>query len=217
MTKDLGKSKAVFPFNKKDWETLTVEEARRLVGSGADVNAKAENGITALMLASSYNSNRQVIQVLIDNVADVNVRDERGITALMRASMYNSNKEVIQVLLDNGADVNARDKDGRTPLMWASWNNSNRQVIQVLIDNGADVNARTENGSTALMVVSSNNGNPEVIEFSIHYFIKQGIEVDWNEIWELVKENEDLKGTPVYWQINELRFNKHKYDEALIN
>ncbi len=150
MTKDLGKSKAVFPFNKKDWETLTVEEVRRLVGSGADVNA----------------------------------RDENGWTALMRASLLN---------------------------------NSNKEVIQVLIDSGADVNARDKNGWTALMFASANTSNPEVIEFLIHYTIKQGIEVDWNEIWKLAKGNEDLKGTPVYWQINELRFNKNKYDEALIS
>ncbi len=238
------KNQDIWPALTDDaWESMTVELLNEYLGNN-DVNARNISGWTPLMVASMYNSNKEVVQMLIDNGADVNARDEVGNTALEEASR-NSTPEVIQVLIDARADVNARDEVGSTPLMGASWrntpeviqvlldngadlhvraengstalsrasfNNNNRQVIQLLIDNGADVNAKDQDGDTALMVASRNNRNPEVIEFLINYTIKEKIEVDWTDIWKLAKENEDLKGTPVYWKINELRFNKDKYE-----
>ncbi len=40
----------------------------------------------------------------------------------------------------------------------------------------------------------------------IFFYLLFCIEVDWNEIWELAQDNEDLKGTPVYSKIGDLRF-----------
>ncbi len=135
---------------------------------------------------------------------NINARTEYGRSTLMLASAHNSNKEVIQTLIDNGADVNARDEDGWTALMWASSNKSNPEMVKVLLDNGADLDARGAVYEITVLA-SLNNGNPEVIKVLINYIIKQGIEIDWNGIWELAQNNEDLKGTPVYWKINYLR------------
>ncbi len=154
------------------WKSITVEKLNELL-SNNDVNTRTEYGRSALMLASSYNSNPKVIQALIDRGADIHARTDYGLTALMTASSNNDTPEVIQVLLDNGADVNARE---------------------VVYER------------TALMFALMNTSNPEVIKVLVNYIIKQGIEVDWNEIWELAQDNEDLKGTPVYWKINDLRF-----------
>ncbi len=134
----------------RDWKSMTVSQLEQYLDSN-DVNARTtEDRLTPLMFSSRYNSNRQVIQVLLDNGADIDARDEDGRTVLMLASAHNSNKEVIQTLIDNGADVNAGDRNGVTALMLASAHNSNKEVIQTLIDNGADVNAGDRNGVTAL-------------------------------------------------------------------
>jgi ankyrin repeat protein len=55
-----------------------------LLARGADVNAKTNNGQTALMLASGYR-HLDVVQALLAAGADVNAKDSRGRTALSLA------------------------------------------------------------------------------------------------------------------------------------
>ncbi len=83
-----------------------------LLNTGADVNAKAEDGITPLMRAAMSTENPEVISVLLQAGADVNAKDEDGWTSLMLAARNNS-PEVISVLLKAGADVKVKsDTDG---------------------------------------------------------------------------------------------------------
>ena len=104
-----------------------------LIKAGADVNATDEEGLTALMLATS--NNPAVVQTLIEAGADVNAEDEALGTVLMHAALDN-NPAVVQTLIDAGADVNAKDEDGRTALMLAVKYNFSA-VVQVLIEAGA--------------------------------------------------------------------------------
>ena len=52
-----------------------------LIKAGADVNARAEWGVTPLVLAAAKNTNPEVLSVLINAGANVNARDEDGKTA----------------------------------------------------------------------------------------------------------------------------------------
>ncbi len=177
-----------------DWKNATKVETEKFLKDHG-VNAQDKDGSTPLILASEHNSSKEVIQLLIDNGADLHARTEDGYTPLISASKYTSNPEVIQLLIDNGADVNAKDGGGWTPLMWAllKRKSSNKEVIQILIDNGADANVRTGDGWSPLTWALQYGVSKEVIEVLINYIIKSGIEVHWNEIWELVQKNADLK------------------------
>ncbi len=55
--------------------------ARLLIKKGADVNAKNNDGETALMLAS-LNGNFEAANLLIEKGADVNAKSNKGKTAL---------------------------------------------------------------------------------------------------------------------------------------
>ena len=55
---------------------------RVLIDAGADVNAKEEDGWTALMWASRY-GRTETVNLLIDAGADINIKNELGWTALM--------------------------------------------------------------------------------------------------------------------------------------
>ena len=79
-------------------------------------NAKNKGGITPLILAAAYNSNPEVITVLVQTGANVNARDESGLTPLMWAAANNSNPEVITALLNLGSDPKAKDDSGQTAI-----------------------------------------------------------------------------------------------------
>jgi ankyrin repeat protein len=77
-------------------------EVKRLLAKGADVNAKDDLGMTALILASGL-GHREVVQLLLDKGADVNTMSKTNRTALGDASM-NGRKEIREMLIKAGAD-----------------------------------------------------------------------------------------------------------------
>ena len=110
------------------------EIVKTLIEKGADVNAKDELEITALMWASAW-GRTEVAKLLIKNNADVNAKDSNGWTALMKASV-NNNFETSELLLEKGADVNARDNYGKTALDRAR-EFGQLIVAGLLVENGA--------------------------------------------------------------------------------
>ncbi len=79
--------------------------------AGADVNAKDEEGYTALMMTVKYSVLGQ----------------GKGV------EQY----KIVQLLVDKGADVNAKQKDGHTALKYARRHDL-AQVIKILKQNGAE-------------------------------------------------------------------------------
>ena len=153
--------------NKDWWKTATLEDVKKELKNGANVNAASDEDTTALMHAAIFNQNPEVIETLIDKGANVNAKNKDGSTALTKAA-FNPNPEVIKTLIDEGADINAKNKDGYTALMFAAPFNQNPEVIKTLIDEDADVNAKNKYGYTALIQAALFNQNPEVIKILIN-------------------------------------------------
>lgn len=114
------------------------EGDRELVASfikaGIDINAKEDDGRTALLIAAEK-GDAAVAALLADNGADANARDADGYTALMYAA-YKGNLEMAELLLKHGADVHAKDKDGWTALRFALLQGKT-QVADVLKKHGS--------------------------------------------------------------------------------
>jgi ankyrin repeat protein len=108
------------------------------VMSTDSINAKDENGQTALIRAVTENKGIETLNALLRSGADVNARDKDGMTALIWAIRNGNDLEVVNVLIEGGADVNARDKSGREVLLWAAIvPYENPEVVAALLKAGA--------------------------------------------------------------------------------
>jgi ankyrin repeat protein len=141
-----------------------------LLTKGADVDAKDNDGQTALLLAS-YKGNLQLVQLLLANGADVNTKANEGMTALMGASLAGS-LQVVRELLARKAEVNAKMDSGKTALSLAA-NEGHIEVVKVLLDNGVDVNAKWNDGETALISFSI-SGHLDLVQS----LLAKGAEID---------------------------------------
>ncbi|MBE6462712.1 MAG: ankyrin repeat domain-containing protein [Alphaproteobacteria bacterium] len=140
---------------------VDINEVKELIDMGADVNAKSDVGLTALMLSSSK-GHKEVVEFLIQNGANVNMTDNEGLTALMWAS-YRGHKEVVELLIKNRADVYQKDKYGRTALRWAS-NGGYKEIVELLIPKEADVNQKDNESQNAMMVAYDNETKKAIMD-----------------------------------------------------
>ena len=117
-------------------ERNTIEAAKMLINAGADINAKANGGYTALWIAARR-SLVEMVRLLIKKGTDVNASAE-SVTILETSATY-STPETVKILIASGADVNGNG--GMTPLMLAMMNSSYpEEMINIFLDAGADVN-----------------------------------------------------------------------------
>jgi ankyrin repeat protein len=151
----------------------TPKAMKSAIAKVADVNVReTAQGKTLLMWAAQFNSNPEMIVVILKAGGDVTARDTGapvknapayGWTALMWAAASNKNPEVITTLAKGGSNVNEKDTDGLTPLMIAAENNGNASVVARVAGLSSDLNAKDNNGYTALIHAASKTHNPAVI------------------------------------------------------
>ncbi len=95
-------------FDEKFWENASVESIQEAVEQGADPQAKAVDGSTALMFAAKYNGDASILRTLVENYAgDVNAVNANGDSALSLLSTANPKLEALQLLLAKGAQNNS--------------------------------------------------------------------------------------------------------------
>jgi ankyrin repeat protein len=131
-----------------------ITAVRTLLSRKADVNTAQGDGSTALHWAV-YNSNAEMVQILLARGADVKATTRLGrLTPLMIAAK-NGDVDVIKLLTDAKADVVSPNANGTTPLMFAA-GSGQANAVKLLLDRGADVNAAdTTNGQTPLMFAAA--------------------------------------------------------------
>jgi uncharacterized protein len=135
-----------------------------LVQQGADVNAREEDGTTALAWAANH-SNVGIAELLLSKGANPNLTNGLGIGPLSLA-ITNGSSQIIQMLLGKGADPNVARENGETPLMTAA-RLGQAETIRLLLDRGADAKARDKKfGQTALMWAA---GHPAAVRLLIEH------------------------------------------------
>ena len=80
------------------------------IKAGADVNAKANNGYTALMAAAGT-GHTEIVNAFIKAGADVNAKNKLGGTAMILA-VLKGHTEIVNILTKAVTDANAKNNGG---------------------------------------------------------------------------------------------------------
>ena len=183
--------------NKDWWKNATVEDVKKEIDSGANVNAIGTHGATPMMYASMYSNDPKVIQTLVDAGVNINA-SYRAMTALMYAAEFNNNHEIINAIIKAGADVNRIGGNHWNALIFAATYNKNPEIVKTLISAGSDIHLIGVFGSNALISAAGKNSNPKIIkalieaganlsdrnEFGETAFL---VAAKWNENLEVIK------------------------------
>ena len=126
-----------------------IKSVKSLLAAGVNVNAKDNDGHTALMQAAAKGAT-DCVKALIAAGADVQAQGNDGYTALIVAAFQDNNTDSIAALIAAGANVKAKDKYGVTALFRAAGSKNNTDSVKALLAAGAEVNAKSNFGDTAL-------------------------------------------------------------------
>ena len=129
------------------WSVHDAAKTKLLLDHGADINAKAKSGNTALLVASVGFGKYEIIKFLLDRGADPLVINNKKENALMRAALF-GDTATISLLLSKGIDINAMAGDSTTALINSIFN-VNRLVTIQLLERGADADLVSNFGFTA--------------------------------------------------------------------
>ena len=168
-----------------------IEEVRKCIQNGSDVNGKDIHGDTMLMRAilggylcglkllrqngpsmdKGYirkmmmigcHVYAEIVKLLLENGADVEAEGgQRGENALMLAATYGCT-EMVKLLLEYGANIKAVSFYGVTALIFSA-RGGHTETAKLLLENGADMEVKNINGVTALMS-ALNMGQTETVK-----------------------------------------------------
>lgn len=176
-----------------------VANARILVNSGAEINARDEDGVDSLMKAARQEV-PQLAAYLIDEAGIcLTNKDNMGLTALAYAIRRQS-AQTLTVILDRGADYTLKDNRGNTVLHAAALE-ADLETVNVLTMydlQGVDPDDKNADGVTAIDVAL---GRKDIVDGFMPVFTKMlaGIRATRREVKDRVGVHVDrrMKEKPI--------------------
>ena len=137
---------------------------RVLLAGKVDVNARSEDGSTALLWAAHWND-LDTADLLIRAHADANIANGFGMTPLSRACT-NGSAALVELLLNAGANPNTRIATGETPIMTCA-STGNAGAVRSLIARGADVRAKEPSQNQDALMWAASERHPDVVRLLV--------------------------------------------------
>jgi hypothetical protein len=145
-----------------------LERVKQLVEGGANIEELDEDGMTALLRASSTGQSDTVVY-LVEHGANVAHTARDGTTALHWACIVGT-LSTVKCLLEHGATTVERSNDGKTALLHAAHRGS-LEVVQYLlsVEGGASITESDDEGNSALLLAASPYPYPAVVQWLLEY------------------------------------------------
>lgn len=140
-----------------------------LIRQGADINIKANDGATALILACGCSE--EIANKLLEKGADIHAMTDRGMGVFSQVANIGLRRETVtyefaEFLLSKGADIDETNTTdyygGYTPLFWAV-ESGNEKLVSFLVKHGANVNAKSNKDKTPLSIATE-GGFTSIVE-----------------------------------------------------
>lgn len=212
------------------WNTASVEDVKKALDDGAEVNARDEDGNTPLLLAlekcEDETIREDIIKKLLEAGAGVNVSNDNRNTPLLFALSYRVKEELVVKLIKAGSDVEAdvkayfevRGKNNdnfltyETPLHSAVRDYS-QKVIQMLLDAGADVNSTCSYQGRTPLHVAARFRETAIIELLLNRGADaNALDEDMNTPLEFAQKNKRRQNTKTYSLLKEAQYRMSKKD-----
>lgn len=175
-----------------------VKQMRDLVYSGADVNARDDDGWTALMYAVRYQENTEAVKFLLNNGASPLVKNNYGANSMMIAAGYSKNPEIVEMLIKPYKSVS---DDVRTAFVYGIQNSNSAENLKPFIDKKLKLNIPFD-GKTYLMYACESNDNTDIIAMLLDSGASKTQSAHGKTAFDYAKQNHRLKHDSVYWSLN---------------
>ena len=160
---------------------------------------------TPLHRAARYNDRPSIVLALLGAGADLEAQNGVGESPLF-ATAY-GNPKTVGILIAAGAKVRVQDSRGCTALHVAAADNPDPVVTRALLAAGIGVDARCDDGWTPLHHAARGSGNVAVVEALLEAGADPAARTGEGRLaFDLASENDAVRGSPVYWRLNEARF-----------
>jgi len=124
-------------------ERYGVDEVKKVIDTGIDINQKDSRGFTPLLIAVEENK-LEIVKYLVSQGADLKLINNKGFNALIIATKEKFG-DVFEYLLSQGADITTTDpRNGRQPIHIAS-KLGYIGILDVILNKGVDVNQASIN------------------------------------------------------------------------
>ena len=125
-----------------------LEQVKRLLAAGADVNARDPLGRTPLFVASC-SGNTEIASLLLEHGAVIDAARPDTPSSPLECAVLTDHPDIVKLLLASGADVHTRCHDDQTLLHIAA-RSGKAQIVDILLRAHADVRSVDANGNAAL-------------------------------------------------------------------
>lgn len=156
-------------------EQGNTEEVKRLLKSGADINATGEGGRTAV-LAATYHNQVETVDALIEAGADINIRDHNRNNVFLYAGAEGL-LDILRLAIDAGADVTLTNRYGGTALIPAADRGHVEIVRELLTRTDVDIDHINNLNWTALLEAIILGDGGENHQQIVKLLLKHGADV----------------------------------------